>query len=343
VKAKARLSRCATPKARDRKHVKEPTDIITRLLSCTQFESISSPACSRSLQILNIQSRSAQRLRGDECHYHNITMSGPPSPPSAATFARGPVSGQSYTKPGEIFLTSAEREETNTILDQLRDAQVLWSIGRTSAQQAQASKICDELLAKPHLPSIIRLKTLLLLISIEQDTIMINDLLESALSLYSVTVRLNPRGVNKDLDKLFDDARAALDAHVANQAENDHTLMDPHPDTSQPDGTSTQERKAPKPKIESMTGNQSQNLERHVPEVWDPAAERQREGAGDAMRQGTAKSRLTFVDEDARQRQRRIVAATEERLRAQGLIENDDSMLWQLDAPVAPNIANTGK
>jgi len=117
------------------------------------------------------------------------------------------------------------------------DVEVLSNYGLAKSATSCSESLASELITQ--------FKSLIALTSIEQSTATTETLLGSALSLYPATVHLHPRGLDKGLNKLFNDAHAALDARIAKQAEDyvcAHGSTSRHLPAFQRDITTTQEQ-----------------------------------------------------------------------------------------------------
>ena len=89
-------------------------------------------------------------------------------------------------------MTGHERANTITVVNLLREAQFLYGSNGKGDHEA-ARRICEVLDQDPFLPGAIRLKTLVLLILLEQDRVAINNILQRAENLYTALVKLHPK------------------------------------------------------------------------------------------------------------------------------------------------------
>jgi len=113
-------------------------------------------------------------------------------------------------------VTDEELIKLYDITDRLREAQCLYCIGKDHHIQ-RAREICDELLKEPGLPAAICVKVLILLMSIELDTDVVDKLLQRAEGLYNIISVCHPPGNNENADEIITEIREALDIITENQ------------------------------------------------------------------------------------------------------------------------------
>jgi len=126
-------------------------------------------------------------------------------------------------------ITDVELERTVDSWNLFREAQYLYVLDSKGSHEI-AGKFCDQLLAKDQLPPVLRLKVLVLLMSLENDTSTIDKHISEAVSLYATTIKFHPKGQNADADAMLEEIRSDIDIFIDNQKEWSYDLVDPHPD-----------------------------------------------------------------------------------------------------------------
>ena len=110
-------------------------------------------------------------------------------------------------------LTDQESAGTERLVNLIREAQCLYSLGGT--HEGDAERLCDELLADDLLPAGLRLEVLVLKMSIEQDIDEIEKLIRETENLYSLVIGYHPKGHNAAADDILEEVREALDSTIS--------------------------------------------------------------------------------------------------------------------------------
>jgi len=119
-------------------------------------------------------------------------------------------------------ITEEQFADTLEVWDLFREAQYLY-LRNQNGDREQARRVCDELMKDIWLPRLLRLKVLVLVMSLEYDkpSPKLFNLYAELETLYAVTLKYYPRGLLENADVIFDEVKEALEI-FAEDIDEDH-------------------------------------------------------------------------------------------------------------------------
>ena len=229
-------------------------------------------------------------------------------------------------------LTDQESADTERLVNLIREAQCLYTLGH----EDDAEELCDELLADALLPAGLRLKVLVLKMSIEQDIDEIEKLIRETENLYSLVIRSHPKGHNAAADEILGEVREALDSTISSykrqaadsandlaaEVESRMSKQELDEKRLQEEDEAEDDKEWEKQGLEEEEEEEEQEQDK-TEEVTGEYQSRLSVALTEERKEEERANRVKLIQSERRQ----IILDTEERLRAKGLIRQDETIL----------------